>query len=62
MDDLRIGIRLLTEAEMFLLTTLSRLTLGLTQPPAHWAWDSLPAGIKPSGRTVNHCPLSSTDN
>jgi len=46
---------------IFLLTTTSRLALGLTQSPIQWAAGALSLGVKRTGREADHSPQSSAE-
>jgi hypothetical protein len=42
---------------IFLFTTVSRLALGLTQPPMQWETETLFLGVKLPGREADHSHL-----
>jgi hypothetical protein len=44
-----------------LLTTMSRLALGPTQPPIQWVPGALSMGVKQPGHKADHSPLSSAE-
>jgi hypothetical protein len=46
---------------IFLFTTVSRPTLGPTQPPIQWIPGALSLGVKRPGREANHSPPSSAE-
>jgi hypothetical protein len=46
---------------IFLFTTVSRTTLGPTQPPIQWVPGALSLGIKRPGREAGHSPPSSAE-
>jgi len=46
---------------IFLFTTVSRLALGLTQPPVQWVLGALYLGVKRPRREVDHSPSSSAE-
>jgi hypothetical protein len=45
----------------FLFTTVSRLTLGLTQPHIQWIPRALSLGVKWLGHEADHSPISSAE-
>jgi hypothetical protein len=47
--------------EIFLFSTMSRLTLGPTQPPIQLIPEALPLGLKRPGREADHPPPSSAE-
>jgi hypothetical protein len=49
------------QCKIFLFSTVSRPTLGPTQPPIQWVWWSLSLGIKRQGREADHSPPSSAE-
>jgi len=57
------GIQLPAGAMMgsFLFTTLSRLTVGPTQPPVQWLPGVLTPGVKRPGREAGRSPLASAE-
>jgi hypothetical protein len=46
---------------IFLLTTASRLALGLTQPPIPWVPGALSLRVKQPGREADHSPPSTAE-
>jgi hypothetical protein len=46
---------------IFLFTTMSRLALGLTQPPIQWVSGEISLGVKRPGREADHSPPSSAE-
>jgi hypothetical protein len=46
---------------ILLFTTMSRIALGLTQPPIQWLPVALSLGIKWPGRAADHSPPSSAE-
>jgi hypothetical protein len=47
--------------DIFLLSIISRSSLGLTQPPVQWLPISLSPGLKRQGRKADHSPPSSVE-
>jgi hypothetical protein len=43
---------------IFLFTNMSRMALGLTQPPIQWVPEALSLGVKQPGHEVDHSPPS----
>jgi hypothetical protein len=60
LDDWGSRVRFLAGAGNFL-TTASRTTLGLTQPPIQWVSGTLSVGVKRSGREADFSPPSSAE-
>jgi hypothetical protein len=46
---------------MFLFAIMSRLALGLTQPPVKWVLRAASPGVKRLGREADHSPPSSAE-
>jgi hypothetical protein len=59
MDDL--GFKSWQGLGIFLFTTVSRPTLGPTQPPIQWVPGALSLGVKWLGCEANHSPPSSAE-
>jgi hypothetical protein len=45
----------------FLFATVSRLSLGHTQPPIHWVSEAITSEVKLLGREADHSPPSSAE-
>jgi hypothetical protein len=55
------GVRLLEGTGIFLFYTMSKPSLGLTQPPIQWLLGALSPGIKRLGREADISPPSNAE-
>jgi hypothetical protein len=62
LDDRAIGVRTPAEARIFPLASVSRPSLGPTQPPVQWVpGGPFPGGKARPGRDADHSPPSSVE-
>jgi hypothetical protein len=47
--------------KIFLISTLSRLPVGCTQPPIQWGMGALSLEVKQPGREADHLPPASSE-
>jgi hypothetical protein len=61
LDDRGVGVPSPDRVKKFLFYTLSRPTLGPTQPPIEWVLRALSPGVKRPVREADHSPPSSAE-